>query len=73
MELACSNEQSYQLELHAYPITFLDFKYEPPNFVFVEIETNSKVPTTPSMVQHVTKLVNPLRGGTSLEIIPLLV
>jgi hypothetical protein len=39
----------------------------------MEIKTNNKIPTTPFMVQHVviTKLDNPLRGGTSLEIIPL--
>jgi hypothetical protein len=41
----------------------------------MEIGTNIKVPTMPFVVQLVaiTKLVNPLRGGTSLEIIPLLV
>ncbi len=41
----------------------------------MEIKTNSRVPTTPSIVQHVsiTKPISPLRGGTSLEIIPLLV
>jgi hypothetical protein len=73
MELVCSNEQSYQLELHAYQTTFLDFKYEPSNFIFVEIETTSKIPTMPSVVQLVaiTKLINPRRGGTCLEIIPL--
>jgi hypothetical protein len=75
MELAHSDEQSYQLELHTHRTAFLDFKYEPPNFVYVEIKTNSKVPTTPSMVQHVaiTKPISPLRGGTSFEIVPLLV
>jgi hypothetical protein len=30
MELARSNEQSYQLEMHAYRIVFLNFKYDPP-------------------------------------------
>jgi hypothetical protein len=39
----------------------------------VEIGISSKIPVTPSTVQHVTKLVSPLRGGTNLEIIPLLV
>jgi hypothetical protein len=28
MELACFDEQNYQLELHAYQIAFPDFKYE---------------------------------------------
>jgi hypothetical protein len=37
----------------------------------VEIGTNSRVLATPSMVQLVTKLVSPLKGGTRLEIIPL--
>jgi uncharacterized membrane protein len=39
----------------------------------VEIGTSCKVPTTPSMVQLVaiTKLVNPLKGGTSFKIMPL--
>jgi hypothetical protein len=41
MELAYSDEQSYQLELHAYQIAFPDFKYELPNFVFMEIGTSS--------------------------------
>ncbi len=56
-----------------YQIIFLDFKYEPPSFVFVEIGTSSRTPTTPSVVQHVatTKLVNPQRGGTCSEFIPL--
>jgi hypothetical protein len=39
----------------------------------VEIGTNSRIPITPSMVQPIFKPINPLRGGTSLEIIPLLV
>jgi hypothetical protein len=38
MELVRSHEQNYQLELYAYRTTFLDFKYEPPSFVFVELE-----------------------------------
>ncbi len=71
MELARYDEQSYQLELHAYEIIFLDFKHKPPSFVFMEIGTNSRILVTPSMVQLVTKLINPLRDGTSLEIIPL--
>ncbi len=71
MELVCSNEQNYQLELQAYQIVFLDFKYEPLSFVSVEIGTSNKVPTTPSMVQPVTKLFSPLKGGTCLGIIPL--
>jgi hypothetical protein len=71
MELVCSYEQSYQLEVQAYQTTFPDFKYEPPSFVFVEIGTNNRVLVTPSMVQFVTKLVSPLRGGTSLKIISL--
>jgi hypothetical protein len=71
MELVHSDEQSYQLNLQAYQIVFPDFKYKPSSFVFVEIGTNSRVPTMPFMVQLVTKLVNPLRGGTCLEIIPL--
>jgi hypothetical protein len=39
--------------------------------VFVEIGTSSRVPITPFMVQHVSKPFSPLRGGTSLEIIPI--
>jgi hypothetical protein len=59
MELTCSDEQSYQLELQVYRTTFLDFKYEPFNFVFVEIRTSNKVPIKPFMVQLVaiTKLI----------------
>jgi hypothetical protein len=70
MELARFNEQGYQLELHAYQTTFLDFKYEPPSFVFVEIITNSRILATPFVVQPIaiTKLVSPLKVGTSLEI-----
>ncbi len=71
MELAHSYEHNYLFELQAYKIVFLNFKYEPPSFVCVEIGTNSRVPTTLSMVQFVTKPVNPLRGGTSFKIIPL--
>jgi hypothetical protein len=40
--------------------------------VFVEIGTSGRVRTTPYMVQLNTKPINPLRGGTCLEIIPLL-
>jgi hypothetical protein len=39
-----SDEQSYQLELHAYIIIFLDFKYKPLSFVSMEIGTNKRVP-----------------------------
>jgi hypothetical protein len=73
MELTHSNEQSYQLELQAYQTIFCDFKYEPPSFVTMEIGTNSRVFATPFVVQHVTKPINPLRGGTCLQIIPLFV
>jgi len=38
----------------------------------VEIGTNSRVPTMPSMV-HVMKPISPPKGETCLEIIPLLV
>jgi hypothetical protein len=71
MELAHSNEQSYQLKLQAYKITFSNFKYEPLSFVFVEIGTSRRVPSTPTMVQPVTKSISPLRGGTSFKIIPI--
>jgi hypothetical protein len=37
----------------------------------VEIGTNSKVPTMPSMVQLVIKPISPLKSGTCLEFIPL--
>jgi hypothetical protein len=70
MELVHSHEQSYQLQLYAYQTAFPDFKYEPPSFISVEIGTISRVPATPSMVQHVTKPVSPLRSGICLEIIP---
>jgi len=75
MELTYSDEQNYQLELHAYQIAFLDFKYEAPSFVYVEIRTNNKVPTMPSMVQPITitKPINPLRSGIGFKFIPLLV
>jgi len=52
---------------------FLKFQVQTPSFVFVEIGTSSRVPATPSMVQLVTKPVSPLRGGTCLKIILLLV
>jgi len=71
MELACFNEQSYQLKVQAYQTAFPNFKYEPPSFVSMEIGTNNRVSVTPSMVQFVTKLVSPFKGGTSLEVIPL--
>jgi hypothetical protein len=70
MELVCFHEQSYQLELYAYQTVFLDFKYEPPSFVSMEIGTNSRILAMPFMVQHVTKLVSPLISGISLKIIP---
>jgi hypothetical protein len=56
-----------------YQTTFLDFKYEPLNFVFVEIRASNRVLIKPFMVQPVaiTKLVNPLRDGIGLKIIPL--
>jgi hypothetical protein len=75
MELAPFGEQNYQLELQAYQIAFPHFKFEPFSFVLVEIGTNGRTPTTPFVVQHVTitKLINPLRGGIGLELIPLLV
>jgi hypothetical protein len=71
MELVCSDEQSYQLELQAYQIIFPDSKYEPLSFVSVEIGTSIKVPATPSMVQPVIKSIHPLRSGTSFKIMPL--
>ncbi len=37
----------------------------------MEIGTSSRISSTPSMVQHVIKLVSPLRGGIGLETIPL--
>jgi hypothetical protein len=62
------------LELQAYPTTFPNFKYKPHSFVFVEIRSNSKTPTTPTIVQLVvTKLVYPFRGGIGLEILSLYV
>jgi hypothetical protein len=71
MELACFNEESCQLELQAYRTAFLDFKYKPLSFVSMEIGASSKVLSTPSLVQPITKPVNPLRDGIGLEIIPL--
>jgi hypothetical protein len=38
MELVCFDEQSYQLELQAYQITFPDFKYEPLSFCMWKLE-----------------------------------
>jgi len=66
MELAHFDEESYQLELHAYQTIFLDFKYKPLNFVFVEIGISNKVLVTPFLVQPIaiTKPISPLRGGT---------
>jgi hypothetical protein len=66
---------SCQLELHTYQTVLPDFKYDPFSFIFVEIGMSNKVTTTPSLVQliAITKLVNPLRGGIGLEIIPLFV
>jgi hypothetical protein len=54
-------------------MAFPDFQNEPPNFISMEIGTNIKAGITPFVVQLVaiTKLVCPLRGGTSLKIIPL--
>jgi hypothetical protein len=71
MELAHSDEQSYKLELQVYQITLLDFKYETPSLVSVEMRINNKVSATPFVVQLVIKLVIPLKGGTGLEITPL--
>jgi hypothetical protein len=36
----------------------------------MEIGTSNRVPTMPFVVQPIIKPVSPLRGGTSLEIIP---
>jgi hypothetical protein len=58
MKLAHFDEQSYQLELQAYQISFLDFKYKPLSFVSMEVGTNNKVPATPFMVEPVIKLVS---------------
>jgi len=73
MELAHSNEHKYQLELESYEIVFLDFKYKHLSFVFVEIGTKSRIPTTPCVVQLITKPVSALKGGRSFKIIPLLI
>jgi hypothetical protein len=70
MELVHFHGQSFQLKLYTHQTVFPNFKYKPPSFVYVEIGTNSRVPTTPSMVQPITKPVSPLEGGISLEIIP---
>jgi hypothetical protein len=43
MELAKVDEQVYQLALYFYQTTFLNFKYEPPFFVYVEIGTSTKM------------------------------
>ncbi len=63
------------INLNCMPIELLSLisNTNPLSFVFVEIRSNSRIPTMPSMVQLVTKLVSPLRGGIGLEIIPLLV
>jgi hypothetical protein len=37
----------------------------------MENGTNSKVSTTPFVVQPIPKLISPLKGGIGLEIIPL--
>ncbi len=73
MESPHFNDQGHQLELQVYWTTFPHFKYEPPSFVSLEIGTNSKTLATSFMVKLVamTKPVSLLRGGTSLEIIPL--
>jgi hypothetical protein len=50
MELAHPNELCYMhIELHAYRTAFPYFKYKPLSFVYVEIGTNRRVPTTRSM------------------------
>jgi hypothetical protein len=70
MELAHSNKYGYQLELQTYQTTFPNFKYKSLQFAYVEIGTSSRAPFVPSMAQPIatTKLVNPLKGGTCLEI-----
>jgi hypothetical protein len=80
MELARIGEDVYQLELQAYQTTFLDFKYEPTSFVYVEIKTSTRTTSAsftfgpnPREQPVITKLISPIRGGTCLEIIPLLV
>jgi hypothetical protein len=50
MELVRFDEQSYQLELQAYQITFLDFKYEPLSFIFMEIGISSRILVTSFVV-----------------------
>ncbi len=60
--------------MQANQITFHDFKYEPLKFyISMEIGANSRIPTPPFVVQHVIKLVSPLKARRGLEIIPLLV
>jgi len=70
MELARYNEQSYKFELQAYQTAFLNFKYKPSTFMFVEIWTSNKVPAMPSMVQPITKPISALRGGIGLKSYP---
>jgi hypothetical protein len=80
MELARIGEHVYQLELQAYQTAFLDFKYEPTSFVYVEIKTSTRTssasftfgPNPREQLVVITKLISPIRGGTCLEIIPLL-
>jgi hypothetical protein len=40
--------------------------------MFVKIGTNNRIPAMPSTIQHVTKLVSTLKGGTSLKSYPYL-
>ncbi len=64
-----------------YQTAFLDFKYEPTSFVYVEIKTSTRTssasfafgPNPKEQLVVITKLISPIRGGTCLEIIPLLV
>ncbi len=41
--------------------------------MYVEIGTSSTISAMPFVVQPITKLISPLKGGMGLEIIPLLV
>jgi len=50
MEPAHFDKKNYQLKLHTYRTTFLDFKYGPLSFVYVKIGTSSRVLTMSSMV-----------------------
>jgi hypothetical protein len=50
MELARYGEQSYKLELQAYQTAFPNFKYEPPNFVSMEIGISSRTLITPTLI-----------------------